>query len=46
VLLRYFDDLPVGDIAQIIGKSPNNTRVLIHRALGALKKSLETEKIL
>jgi RNA polymerase sigma-70 factor, ECF subfamily len=46
VLLRYFDDLPVGDIAQIIGKSPNNTRVLIHRALGALKRAMGAEKIL
>jgi len=41
VILRFFDDLPIGDIAQIIDKSQNNTRVLIHRALAALKKSIE-----
>lgn len=41
IILRYFDDLPIGDIAQIINKTQNNTRVLIHRALGALRKSLE-----
>lgn len=45
VLLRYFDDLPVGDIAQIIGKSPNNTRVLLHRALNALKRILEAPQV-
>lgn len=41
IILRFFDDLPIGDIAQIIDKSQNNTRVLIHRALAALRKAVE-----
>ncbi len=41
IILRFFDDLSVGEIAQVVGKSQNNTRVLVHRALAALKKSLE-----
>lgn len=42
LILRFFDDLSVGETAQIINKSSNNTRVLVHRALGALRKILET----
>jgi RNA polymerase sigma-70 factor (ECF subfamily) len=38
LLMRYFDELSIGEISEIVGKSPNNTRVLIHRALEALKK--------
>jgi len=41
IILRFFDDLSVGETAKIIGKSQNNTRVLAHRALGALRKMLE-----
>lgn len=43
IILRFFDDLPVSETAKIIGKSQNNTRVLAHRALGALKKILEED---
>jgi len=45
IVLRFFDDLSIGEIAQVINKSQNNTRVLVHRALGALKKSLEGNEI-
>lgn len=38
IILKFFDDLSVGEISEIIGKSPNNTRVLVHRALESLKK--------
>ena len=41
IVLRFFDELSTGETAKIIGKSQNNTRVLVHRALGALKKTLE-----
>ncbi|MFA5133253.1 MAG: RNA polymerase sigma factor [Patescibacteria group bacterium] len=44
LILRYFDDVPVGDISQIIGKSTGNTRVLIHRALAALKRVVEPQQ--
>ena len=43
IILRFFDDLSVGDISQIVGKSQNNTRVLIHRALAALKRVAEAD---
>ena len=45
IILRFFDDLSVGEIAQVINKSQNNTRVLVHRALASLKKSLENDVI-
>ena len=41
IILHYIEDLPVQDIAQITGKSEGNTRVMLHRALNALKKQLE-----
>jgi RNA polymerase sigma-70 factor (ECF subfamily) len=43
IILRFLDDLSISETAKIIGKSQNNTRVLIHRALGALRKALEEE---
>ena len=41
IVLRFLDDLSIGEIAKIIDKSSNNTRVLVHRAVGALKKAVE-----
>lgn len=43
--LVYFEELPVRDAAKIIGKSQNNTSVLLHRAKTALKNQLEQEDI-
>jgi RNA polymerase sigma-70 factor (ECF subfamily) len=40
LILRYFDDLSVAEISEIIGKTQNNTRVLVFRALEALKKTV------
>ncbi len=36
--LRYVDELSMGEIAEILGKSQVNARVLLHRALKTLKK--------
>ncbi|PIR66307.1 MAG: hypothetical protein COU51_04615 [Parcubacteria group bacterium CG10_big_fil_rev_8_21_14_0_10_36_14] len=44
IVLRFFDDISISDIAKIIGKSQNNTRVLIHRALGSLKRVIEPQE--
>lgn len=44
IVLRFIDELTIREIAAIIEKSSSNTRVLIHRALKTLKKSLEEEK--
>lgn len=41
VQLKYFDDLPNTDIAEIMGIKPNNVGVLLHRALKKLKGELE-----
>lgn len=38
LFLRYVDGYSIKEIAQILGKTPENTKVLIHRALLALKK--------
>jgi len=39
--LRFVDELSLGEIAEILGKSQVNTRVLLHRALNTLKKVME-----
>lgn len=44
IVLRFIDELSVKEIAEIIEKSNSNVRVLIHRALKTLKKSLEEEQ--
>ncbi|MFH0853898.1 MAG: RNA polymerase sigma factor [bacterium] len=41
ILLRYVDDLSIAEIADILGKSKGNTRVLIHRALEALREIMD-----
>jgi RNA polymerase sigma-70 factor, ECF subfamily len=40
IIWRYLDELSVPEIMQIIGKSEDNVRVGIHRALQALKARL------
>jgi len=40
VVWRYLDDLPIPEIAKMLDKSENTTRVLLHRALKSLKNEL------
>lgn len=40
IVLRYLDDFPVSEIAKIMQKSEGAIRVMLHRALKALKKEL------
>lgn len=40
VQLRFFAELPLRDIAQMIGESKNNVAVKLHRALKKLKINL------
>ena len=40
VYLRYVDDLSVGEIAELLDKTPGNVRVIIHRSIAKLKKIL------
>jgi RNA polymerase sigma-70 factor (ECF subfamily) len=39
--LRFFNEMSVGEISRIVGKTPNAVRVLIFRARQALSKSLK-----
>jgi RNA polymerase sigma-70 factor (ECF subfamily) len=41
VELRYFKDLKFQDIAEILGISENNTKVLHHRTINKLRKDLQ-----
>jgi len=41
IILRFVDQLSIGEIADIINKSKSNVRVLIHRALKALRELVD-----
>lgn len=43
IIWRYLDELSVPEIAKIMDKSEENTRVMLHRALKALKSELNRE---
>lgn len=40
ILLRYVDDLKIPEIAEILKKSEQNIRVLLHRALKSLREKI------
>jgi len=40
IILHYIDDLSIKELALILNKKENNVRVLVHRALEALKDQL------
>ncbi len=44
IMLKYVDELSVSEIARILDKSNGNVRVLIFRALNALKKIAVVDK--
>ena len=41
VVLRYFADLPDGEIAEALGVKPSTVRSLAHRAVAALRNEME-----
>lgn len=43
LLLRLVGDLPLADVARIMGKRVNAVKALQHRAVGALRRQLEQE---
>lgn len=43
ISLFYLDDLPVKQIAELIGKTENNVKVMLNRARNSLKTLLEEE---
>ncbi len=46
ILLKYIEELSVGEIAIILDKSPTNIRVTLHRALKVVKELLRTSSSL
>jgi RNA polymerase sigma-70 factor (ECF subfamily) len=44
LVMRYLDELDPSEIADILGKTPGNVRVLLHRAASALKNIVSPEK--
>lgn len=43
IIWHYLDDLPVRQVAKIMGRTEEATRVLLHRALAALKKKINND---
>lgn len=41
IVLRFYDDLPDADIADLLGCRPSTVRTLIHRGLRDLRKELK-----
>lgn len=41
VIWYYLDDLSISDVSELLGRTKEATRVLIHRALNALKDKVE-----
>lgn len=44
IIMKFINDLTLEEIADITGKKKGNIRVLLHRALGALKELVGEEK--
>lgn len=42
ITLRYFENFTFEQIAQVVDKKPSSVRVILHRALKALRKQLKT----
>ena len=40
VVLRFYEDLPEGEIASVLGCRPNTVRTLVHRGLATLRKEV------
>lgn len=44
ISMRYLDELEIGEIADVLGKTRNNVRVTLHRAMAALKTYLAIQE--
>lgn len=44
IIWRYIDDLPITEIAVLLGRTEDATRVLLHRALKTLRQSIDLQK--
>ena len=43
IILRYLDELSIKEIAEVLQKNPGNVRILLHRALNALKEAVKKD---
>ena len=41
IVMHYIDELDIGEIAEILGKSRGNVRVTLHRALTAARETID-----
>jgi RNA polymerase sigma factor (sigma-70 family) len=41
IVLRFYEDLPDDEIAQVLGCRPATVRTTVHRGLAALRKEIE-----
>jgi RNA polymerase sigma-70 factor (ECF subfamily) len=44
IVLKFVNDLDIDEISEVTGKTKGNVRVLLHRALAALKELLEEDQ--
>lgn len=44
IVLKFFDELSISEIASVLGKSNGSVRVLAHRALNTLKELVERDE--
>ncbi len=44
ISMRYLDELEISEIADVLGKTRNNVRVTLHRAMAALKTYLSIQE--
>ncbi|MDI6602603.1 MAG: sigma-70 family RNA polymerase sigma factor [Patescibacteria group bacterium] len=40
IIWHYLDDLPISEVAKLLGRTEETTRVLLHRALNSLRKKI------
>ncbi len=45
IVLKFINDLDIDEISEVTSKTKGNVRVLLHRALAALKELLEEDQI-
>ena len=44
IQMRFMDQLSISEIAEVIGKTDNNTRVLVHRATKSLSEIFQNKE--
>lgn len=42
IILRYFNDLEIAEVAEIVGKTEGATKVALHRVIGKLKEKAQS----